>query len=130
MLESGDREQRVLGYARINVDGKEIDFYNTHLSLEPELRPNQFEFIAEKVKSSKSCIVTGDFNVESLNEFDAIPLNKINREDNKLITFPEEKIAIDNILFTDNIKALSNGVTDTKNSDHYMLTAELEITVE
>ena len=60
-------EPRVLQRVVFEFEGKDIVFYNTHLSWEnTELRKEQLEFIKEKLDNDpvKYKILTGDFNVD------------------------------------------------------------------
>ncbi len=127
IIESAGYEQRSLGYARLDVDGIAVDFFNTHLSFESsDIRSIQFSQVAKRIENSEYCIITGDFNVDKLEEFDAIPLSKINNKKTAIVTFPKGELTIDNIYYSCNMASVSHSVVNTDHSDHYMLIAELE----
>lgn len=128
-LESKNHEQRMLGYAEIDVDGTKINFFNTHLSYEEtSVRSDQFLTIAGKIKDKENCILTGDFNISSLSEYNILSALKTTcNYQNQLVTFPSSGTTIDNILFSKEIVLVSSGVLANGNSDHNMLYAELKI---
>ena len=130
-LYSGGKEQRMLSCVEIDVDGTTINFVNTHLSYElAEIRQKQFETLAEKVADMQYCIVTGDFNISSFDDFAPVDfLSKACTEHGKPITFPESKTTIDNILFSEEFTLVKRDSVASDHSDHYMLWAELEFTV-
>ena len=118
-------EARAFGHARIEVNGVEIDFFNTHLSYEKkELRDAQFAQLAEHTNIGRGYIVTGDFNTANLTEFnvftDAVLVNKGN-----YATFPSSSSAIDNIVLESGWKVVDSGMVATKHSDHNLLWAEI-----
>lgn len=131
MLDSATYEQRSLCHAVIQVEGMEIDLFNTHLSYEtPEIRATQFLQLAEYTKDKKHCILTGDFNVKGLEEFDVLSLDGVNKKDSPIITFPSTERAIDNVLYSSSFSCVSAYAVDTKHSDHCLLVTELEIISE
>lgn len=101
-VESEKNEQRMLSHVKIDVDGTAISFYNTHLSYEStSLRKTQIRQLAKTLKGEKLCFLTGDFNIESYGELDAITnLKKTSNMQNKLITFPSDQRYLDNILYS------------------------------
>lgn len=127
-LESGGNEQRMLGYAKIDVNGQIINFYNTHLSFESfEIRSGQFETLAEKLKDKELCILTGDFNIAGFVEYKALPfLGTTCNANNWLTTFPSNGGSIDNVLFSSEFTLSESGVLDRGHSDHNMLYAVLK----
>ena len=136
LLASGGREQRVLGHAVVQVEDAEVHFFNAHLSYEnKDIRRGQLETIEEKVWEYDYCILTGDFNIESLSEFELVEsLTGVNNEENPLVTFPGWKEdpwptgCIDNIMYSSYFELLDCGVVNDRNhSDHYMLWAEFEV---
>ena len=127
-LESWDKEGRSLGHAVIDVDGRQIDFFNTHLSYEDtSLRGLQFFEISEKTDLCKDFILTGDFNTANFSEFTILGGNLINDTFRKYPTFPGGNSAIDNIVYSDSFKEIASGTVTQSYSDHYMLWAEFEI---
>lgn len=131
-LESGGKEQRMLSHVKIDVDGVEINFYNTHLSYEnSSLRKTQFEQLAETLKNEKLCFLTGDFNISSFGEFYVIKnLKMTNNHKNVLITFPSSQKYLDNILYSSEFTLKDSGVLDETHSDHKLLYAEFSCTIE
>ncbi len=126
-LDCPNIEQRIIAHAVIDVKGTDVDFYNTHLSFENlSVREKQFKTLADTVKGKKPCIITGDFNIETATEFDAIPLSRVNAKDKTFITYPEDKLPLDNIFYTDDFKFLSSDMNVTGNSDHNIIYAEFE----
>ena len=121
--EDPQNEPRSYGHATIDIDGTEINFFNTHLSLKK--RAPQFEALAEKIKKYNNCILTGDFNTEDKTEFSPIEKMLI-LNDKSYPTFTSSGVAIDNILISDNFKFLRSGIGKPGNSDHVMIWAEIE----
>ena len=129
-LYSGNKEPRVLGRAAINVNGLTVNFFVTHLSYESlEIRTQQFNQIAEKVKGYESFIITGDFNTSDFNEFSVIENSAmVNNSDFSIPTFPGGTSAIDNIVYEDGTWSFSRPWTFIASySDHYLLYAEAEL---
>ena len=124
-------ERRVLGCAKIDVNGTEINFFNTHLTFSSlPIRSAEFELIANTVKNANNCILTGDFNVDSYSEFEVLkPLSYVNNPETNIVTFPDGNLKIDNICYSSEFTLVDGSVgTYQKNhSDHLLLYAELEI---
>ncbi|SDT30876.1 endonuclease/exonuclease/phosphatase family protein [Microlunatus soli] len=65
LFRSPDQEQRGLLHATIDVRGRQLDFYNTHLSASSQLdRQQQAEQIVDLIGSDDPAILTGDLNAE------------------------------------------------------------------
>lgn len=127
-LESWEKEARALGHVVIDVNGRQIDFFNTHLSYEDKtLRGLQFAELAEKLAGLSDFIVTGDFNTADFSEFTVLGGNLINNSTRKYPTFPSSMSSIDNIVYSDSFKETASGNVTESYSDHYMLWAEFEI---
>lgn len=127
-LESWDKEARSLGHAVIDVNGVQIDFFNTHLSYEDKtLRGLQFAEVAEKTKGCENFILTGDFNTADFSEFTVIGGNLINNSSRSYPTFASSQKSIDNIVYSDSFKESASGYVSESYSDHYMLWAEFEM---
>ena len=131
LLQSASYEQRAYGHVQIDVDGTVIDFFNTHLSYEhATIRKRQFETLAEKVSGLERCILTGDFNISSFDDYAPVDfLSKACTEQGTPITFPKSKTTIDNVLFSDSFTLIERDSVVSDHSDHYLLWAELEFTV-
>ena len=118
-------EARACGHARIEVNGVEIDFFNTHLSYEKkELRDVQFAQLADLAVPCRGYIVTGDFNTANLNEFKVFTDSELVNE-GKYATFPSSSSAIDNIVLESGWGITDSGMVATKHSDHNLLWAEI-----
>lgn len=123
-------ERRLLTHAMIDFNGKYVNFYNTHLSVSyGHLRQDEFVIVAETLKNKQNCILTGDFNVNGYEEFDALkPLSFVNNPQSDIVTYPEGELRIDNICYTTDFTLVTDsvGTLDDKHSDHAMLFAEFE----
>ena len=135
-LASGGYEQRVLSHVTIQVEDAEVHFFNAHLTYNTlAVRKAQMEKIEELASEYDYCLVTGDFNVEALSEFEVLEsFMGVNNEDNPMVTFPGWKEdpwptgCIDNIMYSDGFELLDSGVqNDRSHSDHYLLWAEFEV---
>lgn len=122
--ESG-MEGRSVGHAVIEVGGVEIDYFNTHLSLDnAAVVKAQFEKLNELAKGKKTFIITADFNTSYFKSFEIIE-NSVRVNHGKYFTFPGNMSAIDDIVLS-----LGWGITDrgqqiTGHSDHNLFWAEL-----
>ena len=122
-----DTEPRVLAHAVIEIDGVEIDFYNTHLSYEnKEIRATQLGEIREIIGDNPRAILAGDFNVSSTREIEtALPDHRRANKKN-LPTFPVGREVIDEIVYTSRWSITACEVYDVRgNSDHDLLLATL-----
>lgn len=137
VINPGDKatfiESRVLARAEINVLGTKVNFFTTHLTIRDDNdRKEEFKLVAEKTKQYKNVILTGDFNNDNINEFDALShLSMINSKKTPYITYPKDKRTIDNVLFSSEFTLVkgSEGMRENKHSDHYMLYADLKYSV-
>lgn len=124
-------EDRTIAYAKIDVNGHVVNFFNTHLSYETEaLRNHQITYVANVVKDYKNCIVTGDFNIMSFAELSPFKnLSLSNNDKNKLHTYYEEgwSDAIDNVLYSKEYSLVSTGTVNNNHSDHHLFYAELKV---
>lgn len=124
-------ERRVLGCAKIDVNGTIVNFFNTHLTFSSlAIRKLEFQKVASAVNVAKYSILVGDFNVDSFDEFNALdPLSRVNTPETPFITFPSENLMIDNICYSEEFTHIegSTKIVNKKHSDHVLLVAELEI---
>lgn len=129
MLDSGSSEQRAIGYAKIDANGKNINFLVTHLTFDtPDIREAQLAEIANMLSQKGNFILSGDFNTAYLGALDEVDeIGRINKKEAPTVTFPEDGIAIDNILYSKSTWRFGkiNVVTESY-SDHYMIWAEAE----
>ncbi len=124
-LDSGKHEQRSLGHAVVNIHGKKLNFFNTHLSFEDlETRTKQFKTLADETAKCKTFILTADFNTADTNEFSVIS-NATLANPNKYPTFPSSQEAIDNVVYSSDFELVDAGMGPEGHSDHNMLWTEL-----
>lgn len=133
-------ETRALLQTRIDVGGRTVHLFNTHLGLSPEQRERQVKEIIEAMaKVDGPRILTGDFNAEP-EEAGMKPLYAAYRE-----VLAETKVpraeqnsypggaspvkAIDHIFFSPEFRVLNAKVVrdETPASDHNPVIAELEL---
>lgn len=133
LLNSGKSEQRAIGFTKIDVNGTVVDFLVTHLTFDtPSIREAQLGDVAEILSSKKGFILSGDFNTSDLGALDEMQgVARINKKETPVITFPEDGISIDNILYsTDKWRFGDINVVKKSHSDHYMIWAEAELLSE
>lgn len=123
-LTSGWHEQRVLGRARVDVDGYHVNFFVTHLSYEDlGTRKGQFEEINRVLSAMDNFILTGDFNCDSLDEFSWIEnSDAVNTNSYSVLTCGGA--CIDNIVHSKNLSFSRPETLDNGNSDHRLLYAK------
>ncbi len=127
MLESGNKEQRILAHAVIDVDGVKFDFFVTHLTHDDtSLRNGQFKKLGEILANYHNFILTGDFNTTNFSDYNTIAdAGMVNRKDNRIITFPSKGSCLDNIVYSKTAWQFDKGARHvSSHSDHYMLYAE------
>ena len=128
-LESGISEKRALGFTQIDLGERKINFFVTHLTFDSaEIRKGQLSEVAEILSQKGDFVLTGDFNTNELGVLDAMEsVGRINKRECPTVTFPENELSIDNILYNKSSWRFSeiNVVTDSF-SDHYMIWAEAE----
>ena len=118
-------EQRVIVQLVLETEQGNISFYNTHLSLEKNVREEQFQFISLLLKKEERLILTGDFNIDSFDEFS--PINNIkcaNCPDRSITTFKTGG-CIDNIVISNNMRFENVFLSESEYSDHNMLVADI-----
>lgn len=131
-LPSGDLEKRTLQKVEVNIAGRRVSIYNTHLSWQSaSVRKPQFAEIAKIMADdpNKYKILMGDFNAH-FSEFSQLG-NKyvaINTPTTKYLDYYGNRIKkneIDNIFVTKNIKVLNTRMVKTSYSDHNPVIAYL-----
>lgn len=126
-LFSDHYEQRMIIHAVINVNGTNIDFFNTHTSFEStDIRRKQFFQIADELEKCKEYILTADFNTDAIIEFEAFP-NSFIVNNGKYQTFITSSSAIDNIVYSSGWRMLSSEMIETAHSDHNILCADFKL---
>lgn len=133
-LYSGDKEQRVIGGAKIDVNGTIVNFFSTHLSFESKsLRDRQFAQIYNIVKELDNFIVAGDFNTSDFSEYSIIKnAEMVNNSKYSIFTFPatSPSSSIDNIVYSVGSWTFEKPqIVKNQHSDHCMLYAEGVLTV-
>ena len=117
-------EGRAVGHAVIDVDGVEIDYYNTHLSFEKaSVAQKQFEQLGELTKDKKVFLITADFNTGYYKMYESIE-NSLRVNNGYYATFPSGGTAIDDIVVNLGWSVKQVGKV-SGHSDHDMLWAEL-----
>ncbi|MBE6675927.1 MAG: hypothetical protein E7594_03700 [Ruminococcaceae bacterium] len=121
----GAREARSVGHACLDVNGTQVDFFNTHLSVESDaLCAKQLTKLAELTAKHGTWILTGDFNTQRLTYFDCLEAADM-ANPNRYATFPESGEGIDNILCSAPWRITDTEVLQNHHSDHLLLWAEL-----
>jgi len=130
-LYSGGYERRVLQKVIVNIDGKKVSIYNTHLTHNSAaVRARQFAQIVEIMDSdeNKYKILTGDFNAD-ISEFSLFrDYTVVNTVETKYYDYSKNIIdvnEIDNVVVTNNIDVINSRIVITKVSDHYPVFAYL-----
>ena len=121
-------EQRIIVKLVLETEIGYISFFNTHLSYRArDVRDEQFKFINSILSKEKRFIMTGDFNIETFDELNA--LDGVKCANNKEISYNTFKSGgcIDNIIVSDNIKIKSIKLCESEYSDHNMLLADISL---
>lgn len=133
-LDSQNQEQRIYQRSLINIDGKDVAFYNTHLSYESlSIRSKQLETIKNVMDNDTSeyKILTGDFNVDNTDEYSIFSDNYNIINGNNGVWYPtyseEDCItpSLDNIIISKNIEINNIEMIGNKLSDHNMLYTDI-----
>lgn len=126
-LTSGWHEQRVLGRVKVDVNGYAVNFFVTHLSYEDlDIRKGQFAEINRVLSGMDNFILTGDFNCDSLDEFQWIDdSSAVNTASYSVLTCGGD--CIDNIVHSNNFVFSRPDTLDNGHSDHRMLYAKCEV---
>ena len=130
-IQEGD-EPRAAGHFVLDVNGVEIDYYNTHFCYKYQ------DFIAREAeqmneyateKGRSGLIITADFNTASLMSTLAVIENTKLVNGGKYITYISGKSAIDDIALDQGWKVLESGTVDAAGvSDHNLLWAQISYT--
>jgi endonuclease/exonuclease/phosphatase family metal-dependent hydrolase len=120
-------EGRAVGHAVLDVNGTEVDYYNTHLSYEEEsVQQKQFLELNELVKDKTCFVITADFNTDEDRFYDRIE-HSIRANHRKYNTFPGSSSAIDDIVLSYGWSVVAIGREVSSHSDHYLLWAEIRL---
>lgn len=128
-------EQRILGSVEIEVNGKIINFFNTHLSYEDnDVRIEQIKMMQNIISKKMPYVLVGDFNLGSFSELKEIKnANIVNNEKTSFTTFKGDTsnkngfYSIDNIIVSNDFKVTFADVFPSESSDHEMLVADIEL---
>jgi endonuclease/exonuclease/phosphatase family metal-dependent hydrolase len=130
-LYTGGYEKRLMQKIVVNIDGKTVSVYNTHLTHNSSaVRKKQFAQIVDILDEDKNdyIILTGDFNAK-MSEFSVFSdYTVVNTEETKYYDYSKNTIdvsKIDNIVVTKNINVINSRIVITKLSDHYPVFAYL-----
>ncbi len=119
------KEMRSVGHATLDADGKRVDFFNTHLSVESAAaRAPQFDALAALTKPFPGWVLTGDFNTAKLDCFSVFEGATL-ANPGRYATFPESGKGIDNIVCDAPWRITDTGILQNQHSDHVLLWAEL-----
>jgi len=125
-------EPRTAGHFVLDVNGAEVDYYNTHFSYKyKEFIARQAEqmneFAAEKGR--RGLIITADFNTASLMSTLAVIEDTRLTNGGKYVTYASGKSAIDDIVMDLGWEIMESGVVESNGvSDHNLLWAKLSYT--
>ena len=122
----------MLARATIDLGGKTINFFTTHLSFEDDvLRAEQISQIDGIMWEYSRCILTGDFNLRKFSELEEIAgVEMVNNKDNAIETYTKDDWntkCIDNICYGSAFELMDSYVNVNNHSDHYLFIAECKI---
>lgn len=124
-------EARSFGHAVINVNGKRINFINTHLTHESTtLSARQYATIIKYVADNNltNVVITADFNTSDFDLLKKLPGSALAFDkENAVGSFGVHQI--DNVVYTtaDFTFAMANVVKDVQHSDHCLIWSDLII---
>lgn len=122
-MPSPNVERRVLGYAKIDVNGTPINFFVTHCSCErKDIRVDQFAFINEKMKEYDNFVIVADYNTSDFEEYKVFDnASTLNTAETNVVTY-ERGTSIDNFVYSTNDWTFEPpAMVDNKHSDHNLL---------
>ncbi len=141
-FEIQDSENRCFSHAKIEINNKIINFYNTHLEFGGNIQDKQIAEIFKYAEKDEYAIITGDMNSSPNTYIDCFDNNKMlslnggNDCKNIINTCPQGEssdLPIDNIIISKSFdcyfddKNNSNLIINrTENSDHNMIYTYLE----
>lgn len=132
-LYSGEYEQRVLQKTVVEINGKNVSVYNTHLTYQSSaIRKRQFQQILQTMDQDKNTykILLGDFNCAA-SEFSVFKgYTVVNGPDTKYYDYNGNiinKLDIDNIVVSKSITVLNSRMIPTIYSDHKPIVAYLAL---
>lgn len=131
-------DDRSLLHSVVNVNNKDIHILNCHLSWSSlETRTQQIQSCITEMKKYEYVILCGDFNVLSIDEFDLFTNNGFNLANggyfglyNTWTNFGDSSQAfraIDNIIYSNNLKINNITLNNDDISDHSIFMCEFKI---
>ena len=118
-------EPRTIGCSVINIGGKQLRFFNTHVSYEDRvIRERQLSEIAEMTAECDEFVLTGDFNTADISEFSVLA-NVTTVNPNRFGSFYKTESAIDHIFLTEGITCTDVQMPRLELSDHYPIWADV-----
>ena len=119
-----DAEARSVGHAVIDVNGKSIDFFSTHLAHgNAEVRTKQFKQLYWYVKNSNTFIIAADFNTSKDSDFEQIK-DSIRANNKEFLT---ANSPIDDIVLYKSWTIIDKGMLESNgHSDHNLFWTEIQ----
>ena len=117
-------ETRILLKARLNVKGKKLLLFNTHLGLKQNERNMQIEEILRFTGGENNFLLAGDFNT-GVDKLDAITAKLVDSgsfgDNNNMATFEKDEISerIDYIFTPESLEVMDYSIIESDASDHY-----------
>lgn len=126
MLES-DKEQRILFHNVIDVNGKIINFFVSHLTYtSDECRDVEMRFVNDVMQKESNFILVADFNTDDFSLFDCVDKCKfVNNSDFTMPSFIDTNTAIDNIVMSDCFSYTNTRMQTERHSDHHMIMTDI-----
>ena len=125
-------EQRCYGHVTIDVGGREINLFNTHLAWpQKNDRLEQIPVLARAADKCDNVIVTGDMNSDGHEEygsyFEGFNFANGDKGDENYFVTNAEDGAIDNVISSVEFTQLDSGIIESTHSDHSMIWALLRL---
>ena len=124
-------EARTAVSATLNIDGKEIQVFAAHCNGSYNIEAHLGAIASVAAEKGLPFVVMGDFNSNLGSAFSAAfpECAIVNNVNGSLIT-TDDGYALDNLIFSKHILYENVKVTDTKYSDHFMMTADIRVLIE
>ncbi|MGM9601506.1 MAG: endonuclease/exonuclease/phosphatase family protein [Faecousia sp.] len=112
--------------ANIDIFGRQVMFCNTHY-YDPDVT-GPLQAIYDLTKDEDPFIITGDFNTQAFDVFDAVFADCTIANHGTVTT--NEGSMVDNMIFSPSVEMLDFAATNTNASDHYLITSNIVIPVQ
>jgi len=121
-------EPRILAGAKIDVNGKIIQVYNTHLNyFNRSIRDVQIEVICNLLKNQSNTIFLGDMNNFAIEDiFEIEGFKSLNTKDKTYVTFRDSSYT-DNLYYSNDFDLQNIHVNQTSFSDHHLFWCKLHL---